>query len=352
MESSLPRLVQDIQSQPLSLQRVLLHHCGKGSEQLLRSAELVRSAKRVVIAGIGASLNASILLENLLSTNGVDAIALEAGELFHYRTDAYRDAVFIIVSRSGESIEIARLSHALRERNPVIAVTNEPDSTLAGAAKFSIDVHSMPDEMVAIQSYTGTLLSLFLLGMAVLNRLEEARKQVDALLPKLSRWIEVNLDRNQDWDTFLEPNTPVYSLGRGPSYGTALQSALLFSEIAKAPAIGMAVASFRHGPVEVVDEGFKGLIFAPRGRTFRLNVSLAQDLTKFGGHVRVIGPVPEDSLGLNWIHTPMTSELLAPLSEILPVQMAALRLAQLRGIPVGKFRFAPQVARDEARLPA
>jgi glucosamine--fructose-6-phosphate aminotransferase (isomerizing) len=40
--------------------------------------------------------------------------------------------------------------------------------------------------------------------------------------------------------------------------------------------------------------------------------------------------------------------MLAPLFEIVPVQAAALRLAQLKGMAVGSFRYTPQVTRDEA----
>lgn len=351
MQQMPPRLAQDIRAQPVSLARVLRQHCRDGRQELLHAAALIRGAKRIVIAGIGASLNASILLENLLCSHGIDAVAVEAGELLHFRIDAYRDALFIIVSRSGESIEILKLVDGLRERNPIVAVTHEPRSTLAREAKSVLDVSSLPDEMVAIQSYTGTLLTLFLLGMAVVHQLEAAQRELDTLLPQLPNWVEANLDAIRDWDAFLDGDTPVYALGRGPSYGSALQGALLFSEIAKAPAVGMAVASFRHGPVEVVDERFKGLVFAPRGRTGGLNLALALDASRFGGQVRVIGPRPEEPSGLLWINTLSSSEMLAPLLEIVPVQVAAFRLAQLRGIAAGEFRFTPRVALDEARFP-
>jgi glucosamine--fructose-6-phosphate aminotransferase (isomerizing) len=343
-----PRLAKDIQDQPASLGRVLQLQCGAGRGQLLLAADLIRSTKRIVIVGIGASFNASIPLENLLCSHGIDAITVEAGELLHYRHEAYRDSVFIVVSRSGESVEIVKLLTALRRRFPIIGVTNEPGSALAREANFVLDVRSLPDEMVAIQSYTGTLLTLFLLGMAVVDRLEAAQQEVESLLPSLSRLIETNLHELPKWDTFLKRDMPVYALGRGPSYGSALQGALLFSEIAKVPAVGMAVASFRHGPIEVVDQRFRGLIFAPQGRTRDLNVALAEDLVKFGGTVRVIGPSDPDRSGLQWINTPAVSDMLAPLLEIVPVQVAAMRLAQLRGITVGRLRFTPQVARDEA----
>src|SRR6267142_6239151 len=60
-----PRMLLDIRGQSASLDRVLGQQCGVGRLPLLEAAALLRSAKRVVIVGIGASLNAAIPLENL-----------------------------------------------------------------------------------------------------------------------------------------------------------------------------------------------------------------------------------------------------------------------------------------------
>lgn len=347
MQPSAPRIASDIEGQSASLARVLQQQCGAGRAQLLEAAALLRSAGRSVVIGVGASLNASITLENLLCAHGCNSSSVEAGEFLHYRHETCRGAAVVVVSRSGESIEIARLLSALHGRAAVVAVTSEPRSTLARAADIVLEVRSLPDEMVAIQSYTGTLLTLYLLGMAVAQVLDEAQREVEALLRKFPGWISANLAEPRTWDEFLERDAPIYTLGRGPSLGSALQGALLFNEIAKAPAVGMAVASFRHGPIEVVDQSFRGLIFAPQGRTRDLNVGLATDIVRFGGKVRLIGAGGTDSSELTWIHTPPCSELLAPLVEIVPVQVAAMRLAQLRGIVVGSFRYAAQVTVDE-----
>jgi glucosamine--fructose-6-phosphate aminotransferase (isomerizing) len=350
MSLTAPRLARDIHGQSTSLARVLEQQCSRGRAQLMEAAALLRSSKRIVIVGIGASLNAAIPLENLLCSHGIDSCSIEAGELLHYRPAAYRDAAFTVVSRSGESVEIAKVLAALRGHVPVIGVTDVPGSTLAREADIALDISSLPDEMVAIQSYTGTVLALHLLGMAVVDRLDAAHKEVDALLPNLSNWIEAHLEASRDWDVFLERDPSIYTLGRGPSHGSALQGALLFNEIAKIPAVGMAVASFRHGPIEVVDQRFRGLIFAPLGRTRDLNLGVAKDIVRFGGSVRLIGPVDADGSGLQWIGTQSCSDMLAPLLEIVPVQVAAMRLAELRGMVVGSFRFAPKVTRDEGSI--
>ena len=344
------RLALDIRGQPASLARVLDQQCGAGRAQLRRAAALLRTSKRVVITGIGASLNAAIPLENFLSSRGIGALSVEAGELLHYRSAACQDAVVVVVSRSGESIEIAMLLEALRGRAPIVGVTNVAGSPLARAADVVLEVCSLPDEMVAVQSYSGTLLTLYLLGMETADQLDGGRREAHGLLPALAQWTDAQLQAIRDWDGFLSSDSLVHLLGRGPSCASAWEGALLFGEVAKAPAIAMSVASFRHGPIEVVDRSFRGFLFAPLGATRDLNIGLAADLMRFGGSVRLIGPAGADAHGLPWIHTPSCAAMLAPLAEIVPVQVAAMRLAELRGIVPGSFRYISQITRDERAL--
>ncbi|HYK99811.1 MAG TPA: SIS domain-containing protein [Steroidobacteraceae bacterium] len=345
-----PRLALDIRGQSASLARVLDQQCGAGRTQLRQAAALLRRSKRVVITGIGASLNAAIPLESFLSSRGIGTCSIEAGELLHYRSAACQDATVAVISRSGESIEIAMLLEALRGRVPIVGVTHEPRSPLAREADVVLEVCSLPDEMVAIQSYTGTLLALYLLGMETVDQLDAGCREAHGLLPALARWTDAQLQALRDWDGFLASDSCVHLLGRGPSCASAWEGALLFGEVAKAPAIAMAVASFRHGPIEVVDRSFRGFVFAPSGKTRDLNIGLAADVMGFGGSVRLIGPAGVDGHGLPWIETPPCPDILAPLVEIVPIQVAAMRLAELRGLAPGSFRYISQITRDERAL--
>src|ERR1700728_421752 len=347
MQAKMSELAHNILAQPGSIACVLQQQCGDGRSALLEAAALLRSAGQVLITGMGASMYASIPMEYSLCRAGIDAVMVEAGELLHYRHPAYRDSVVVVVSRSGESVEITKLLALLKGRQPIIGVSNDPGSELSRSADVSLHIGSCPDEAVAIQTYTGTVLALHLLISAVTKSLDAARIDVETLQPHVLRLIHVALDHIDSWDGFLDAGSPVYLLARGPSYASALEGALLFNEIAKVPAIGMLAASFRHGPAEIVDEKFRGLIFAPQGSTRGLNLALAGDLARLGGSVRVIGGSEEVVPGVQWGDVGAVKESLVPLLEIIPVQIAALRLAQLRGVPEGTLRYTPQVARDE-----
>jgi glucosamine--fructose-6-phosphate aminotransferase (isomerizing) len=344
-------MMNKIQSQPQSLKGVLDHHCADGKGALTQAAEILRSRRQVVITAMGASLFAALPLETHLCSLGIDAVAIEAGELLHYRHHAYRDAVMLVISRSGESIEIAKLLAILKGRQPVIGVTNRPASLLSREADVILHIASKDDDIVALQTYTGTLLTLYLLGKTVENSLAAAKSEIETLLPHFSDFVTENLKNLTRWDEFLQRSPFLYLLGRGPSCASAFEGSLLFNEVAKFPAIGMAAASFRHGPAEVVDTGFAGFVFASQGITSHLNVALARDLARFGGHIQLIGPPTDEAYSLPTIEVPAMPELLAPIWEIVPIQAAALRLAELKGFVPGSFRFVPPVALDESSFP-
>jgi glucosamine--fructose-6-phosphate aminotransferase (isomerizing) len=275
---------------------------------------------------------------------GIDAVAIEAGELLHYRMPTLRNAVTIIVSRSGESIEITRMLQALKGQTPIIAICNEPQSSLSRSANISILIGSHDDDYVAVQTYTGTLLTQYLLANAVAGTEPAAQKELRALLPAFTQLVQRSYSDSNSWDEFLRAASPIFLVARGPSCASSYEGALLFNEVAKTAAVGMAAGSFRHGPVEVVDKNFVGLLFAPQGPTHQLNMALANDLATFGGRIRILGPS-----GI-LAELPQIPEGLAPIFEIVPVQLAALRLAQLKGIAPGTFRYAPRVAVDEANF--
>src|SRR5205814_6273936 len=122
-------------------------------------------------------------------------------------------------------------------------------------------------------------------------------------------------------------------------------------EVAKSPAIGMSAADFRHGPVEVADERFHGIIFGSKGYMAELNAALAENLSGIKGHVRWIGPAMAGHNIVPLCRWPAdVLDRFASIVEIIPVQIAAYRLAEARGVVPGEFRHAPAVRLSEIGL--
>jgi glucosamine--fructose-6-phosphate aminotransferase (isomerizing) len=342
------RLMQDILGQEKSLARVVERQVGAGRAAMLEAAYSLREASKIVITAIGASLHSAYPLHYALAGRGMNCAIVEIAELLHYQSRICAGAVVVIFSRSGESIEVVKLLEKLKGvASRVIALTNEPASTVAKKADITIFVDSLPDEIVAVQSYTGAAAAGLLLAGAVEDKFDARAAEISSCGPLMTALIAESLERVAEWDSFVKAGAAIYFLGRGDSVASALEASLLIGETAKEAAIGMAAASFRHGPVEVVDENYRAVIFAGPAATREINLALARELAKRGGRIRVIGAAGEDVAGLSVIAVPRVTDALLPLVEIIPVQVAAMRFAFVKGLEIGKFRHTGQVTTDE-----
>lgn len=172
----------------------------------------------------------------------------------------------------------------------------------------------------------------------------ELRGAISAIESFLESW-EENVDRLVE---FLGVTESVFILGRGPSMASAMTGSLILKESAKVHAEGMSSGQFRHGPLELASPGFAAIVFASSGQTKALNLRLARDIAEFGGKVVLIGE-GEDThpKGILTLPLPALKELYAPLTEIVPVQLLARRLAIEKGLKPGEFERAKKVTRHE-----
>ena len=160
------------------------------------------------------------------------------------------------------------------------------------------------------------------------------------------------LNESSSWKDFLTNASPMYLLARGSALAASHAGALLFHETAKAPAVVLSSGQFRHGPVEAASPSFHAIVLGTPEPTKKLDWSLARDLQTMGANVRWVGA--QDSSGSLAALTdcpPGVPALLQPLFDVIPLQVAAYRLAWWRGIKLGNFRYASETTSDETGFP-
>jgi glucosamine--fructose-6-phosphate aminotransferase (isomerizing) len=149
----------------------------------------------------------------------------------------------------------------------------------------------------------------------------------------------------QELDSMLGDFDRLFLIGRGTSMSAVWNGSLINKEAAKAAFEGMHAADFRHGPLEIVSEGFAALIFAGNVQTSALNRELAREILSYGGRVIWLDSVPDPEIPT--LLLPENSELTRPLVEILPMQMLTLAMANRKRIEAGKFRYVSKVTDRE-----
>jgi glucosamine--fructose-6-phosphate aminotransferase (isomerizing) len=327
-----------------------------GFEAIVRAAKVIRSAEQVFLVSIGASYNASLPFTYRLAAAGRRVILEDAAEFLHYTHHAgSASSVYLLVSRSGKTIEIANALKLLKRRGRfTIGITNEASSPLAQESDLPLLLGSPRDDLIAIQTYQASLLLMHLLAEAVSSEttLKTSASDLELLPSQMEHVIDHYQQLSQGWPDQFRTYQGVYLLGRGASLASAHEGALLFHEMARFPGIGYSAGHFRHGPWEVIDRRIRCMVFAPLDKTYELNVSLARDLAQLGGHVSLItSKLPEEPLkGVDAWEIPTTRPELAPFLEIIPVQLFIYEFARWLGHTPGIFRASTPITLVESGL--
>ncbi len=342
------KLLQDILNQPLSLAESIRYQFGPGQDDIQRAGKLLTDSPAVLLTGMGSSLDACHPLASYLASKGVQPLVFDTGELLHFGSRLLDSEIpRIFVSRSGETVEILGLLDKSRRKGNTIGVSNVPDSPLLRQADYPVLIGSDADQLVAVQTYSATIPVLLALGKAAFGELNDSwRAEVEGLVEPLQSLVRDCEHRSQELRGFLRAGHGVHFLGRGPSTASTHEGSLLFNEVAKTPAVAMSAGNFRHGPIEVVDEAFSAFVFATQSDTRELDLALARNVIRFGGQVQIVASGMARAAEIAW-PIPDVSGLLAPVLEIVPVQLAAYRLAEWKGLTPGEFRYSGAVTRSE-----
>lgn len=343
--------LEDVCTQPSQLREALQFYEKTGMiEQMKTMAAL--PFRKVIFSGMGSSHFCSAAAAVYLKRHGVDNQVISTGELLYYEKEVLtQDTLLVLISQSGESAETVRLIGRMPEQVMVAAVTNEENSTLARRGQFVFGLHVQPEEAVTTRTYLASVCMTLLLADAIVHQSAEGMfAQIMDSLSALEDILERKEQVAEATAPFLE-ECPVLSLmGRGYSMGSVQAGALFFREIVKLPAMAFDEAEFKHGPLEMVEKGFRAVVFAPAGETADLNCRMAESIVEKGGMAVLItdGAAQVRPMeGLFVIRLGRAAEYLTPLFQIVPVQLMADSLAKRRNITAGRFRWGSKVMDSE-----
>lgn len=335
---------RDLLEQPEALRRASAV-CLPAELQLI--GELIRRDPRttVVLTGMGSSFYALHPIAIRLGESGIRATMLETSELIYYWPHLLGEhTVVLAVSQSGRSAEILRLLEIDGGRSSLIAVTNDADSPLAGAAYACVLMGAGPESTVSCKTYLGTLLLLdriaeCLAGGQVADVVARSEEVILAVDDYLSRWRE-HVDEAQ---ICLQHVQHLVFAGRGPSLAAAYTGALIIKESARFPAEGMSAAAFRHGPLEMISQRMLLVMFDGDVRTRGLNQRLVRDVNSLDGRAILVADKRSNSL----FSFREVDPRLQPVLEILPAQMMSLALAARQQHQAGSFSRASKITSTE-----
>jgi len=343
--------LQNVLDQPEALREASVNYESQARQVVGALQARHGSPDLVVFTGMGSSYCAGRVAAHYLNHRGVRAVAVESSDLLYFDLNGITPRTWVIlVSQSGESVEIRGLVDQLRGKAPVLGVANVPGSYLAASVEDRFLMGISPDHSIAVKTYTGSILALLEIAAAIAGDPAQVwRESFKAGLDAMEHYLN-------SWGTVMDEVFGVFQgsghimlLARGPSSATALEGALLLKEGAKVHAEAMNGGQFRHGSIEVVDEMFRGFVFSAAGTVGDLDQRLAQQIAQCGGTVALVSPATPglDHPRVHHFALPRLNEFVSPLVQILPVQLLAYRLAESRSVTPGHFRNTTPTIRTE-----
>jgi len=307
-------------------------------DAIARAAALIRdrSPRYAVIAARGTSDNAVRYAKYLLGAANGLPVALAAPSLFtvYRRPPRLEGALVIGISQSGASPDIVSVVEEGRRQGALtLAITNTPGSPMADAAEQAILLHAGEEKSVAAtKTYTTSLAAVAALSAALAE--DEARARELAAVPDAAQQV---LDGAEGILEAVERYRYMAScviVGRGYNYATAYEIGLKLKELTYTLADAYSAADFQHGPVALVEHGFPVMAIVPEGAMAEEMTSLLVQMRDRATETIVLSPL-EDALAL--AHTPLPlpagmPEWLSPIVAVIPGQIFALGLAEVKGL--------------------
>ncbi|HUN67910.1 MAG TPA: glutamine--fructose-6-phosphate transaminase (isomerizing) [Burkholderiales bacterium] len=356
-------MLKEIYEQPRAVRDTTLGRVGQETGRIfldemdISPAEFGRF-RQVKIIACGTSWHAGLAGKFMIERLARLPVEVDYGSEFRYRDPIVRDdTLTIVISQSGETADtLAAQREAKAKNSKTLAICNVVGSMSTREAAGTLYTHAGPEIGVAsTKAFTCQLTALFILAMHLgqaNGRLDESSSRclVQELL-RIPTKLESVLSNDAAYESLarrLHHAQDALFLGRGIHYPIALEGALKLKEISYIHAEGYPAGEMKHGPNALIDEKLPVVVLATRDPAsdesrvlYEKTLSNIQEVKAREGKVVAVvtqGDEEAHKTADHVIELPPTNELLAPILEIVPLQLLAYHIAVRRGCDVDQPR--------------
>ena len=347
-------MIKEIYEQPQALADTLRDRTREGRlvlDELRMSENDLRAVDKVFVIGCGTSYHAGLVGKSLIERLTRMPVEIDIASEFRYRDPVVDDRTLVIgISQSGETIDTLegfRYAHRLGGRT--IAVCNVVDSSMAREADAVLYTRAGPEICVAAtKTFTAqmavmALLALYLADirrslpeddlvrcLADLHRVPGVIEEVIAAEPGV-------IDLAARFDTVRD----VFVLGRGPGYPIALEAALKLKELSYVRTEAYPAGELKHGPIALIEPGVLVIGVATESPVKPKFLSNVEEVRARGAQVLLVatrGDAEAARVADHLIEVPPMLDLLAPMVDVVPLQLLSYHMAVRRGNDVDQPR--------------
>jgi glutamine---fructose-6-phosphate transaminase (isomerizing) len=347
---------KEMHEQPRAIADTLLDRRGSDGSLVLDELRLtqdeLRAVDKVVIVACGSSFHAGMVAKHAIERwVRLPAEADIASEL-RYRDPVLHERTLVVgVSQSGETLDtLEALREARRSGARTLVVSNVVHSSMAREADGVLYTRAGPEVGVAsTKCHLAQIVALELLALALAQwRGMLSPAAVGSLLEGLQGLpgkVDEALKRQADVETVADAllgARDFFFLGRNVGWPVAMEGALKLKEISYLRAEGYPAGELKHGPIALIEPGTV-VVAVVGGGTLREKV--LANVAEVGARGATLVLVAEDGDAgaaaaadhVLWV-PPVVDPLLAPVVDVVPLQLLAYGLARRLGHDVDRPR--------------
>jgi glutamine---fructose-6-phosphate transaminase (isomerizing) len=317
-----------------------------------------RNLQRVYIAACGTSWHAGLAAKFMIERLAKVTVEVDYASEFRYRDPLTGPQdLTILITQSGETADtIAAMRESRAKGSKTLGVCNVVGSMIARESNGTIYTHAGPEIGVAsTKAFTAQLTALFLFAVYLGEvrgtiTADEARKLLTelTLIPGKLESLLGGEDETEELAKRYHRAQDFLYLGRGIHYPIALEGALKMKEISYIHAEGYPAGEMKHGPNALIDEELPVVIMATRDindpgsvQRYEKTISNLKEVKARSGTVIAVATEGDEEIKESADHVlyvPAAPELLAPILEVVPLQLLAYHIAVRRGCDVDQPR--------------
>lgn len=308
--------------------------------QISRMAAIIAHAFGTYFIGAGTAFHATLAGTYLFSKIAKKHVNTALASEFNYLEDFLtNNSLIIALSQSGETIDVLEpLTRAKEKGSKIVALVNTLGSSIYRMADEKILLGAGPEKAVAsTKAYIAKLSILLLIAYSLRNDSKKGKQELIKVALEIERLLEKPSTQQLDElaETLVEAEH-IYTIGRGLSYATALESALKIKEVSYIHTEGLAGGELKHGPIALISQGTPCIVFAPSDETYHAILSNAMEIKARGGRIIGISSKNEDVFD-NWIEVEDCGNATF-IAQIVPMQYLAYALAVKKNLDPDKPR--------------
>ncbi len=315
------------------------------------SVDALKKVRKVSMFACGTAYYAAMYGQYLIRELSRLPVELELASEFRYSHPVVdEETLAVAVSQSGETADTLEAVRVARAGGAILlGVCNRVGSALSRQAQGTLYTHAGPEiGVAATKSFSAQCVAMVLLALYLAQERGTGDpvllKEIAVALRDLPSLVDQALNVDDEVVPVARRNErakTVLFLGRHVNFPIALEGALKLKEISYIHAEGYAAGEMKHGPIALLEESVPTVVLATRGPVHEKILSNMQEAKARESRIIAVANAGDDpviEVADVVLTVPATHHLLAPIINVVPLQLLAYHIADRKGCDVDQPR--------------